>query len=51
VVPPGQTFWHEPPVQLAPGAQAFPQAPQLFGSVFSSTHAPLHSVVPLGQVH
>jgi hypothetical protein len=55
VVPRGQAHalavqtWQAPPWQTSvPGAQAWPQAPQLAGSVLGSTHAPPHAV-PLAQ--
>ena len=35
---------HDPLAQLSPAAHTLPQAPQLLGSVWRSTHAPLHSV-------
>jgi hypothetical protein len=40
--PPGQT--HPPPVHEAPMPQAWPQVPQLLGSVWVSLQAPLHTV-------
>lgn len=32
--------------QTNPGLQMSPQPPQFFGSLTTSTHAPLHSVLP-----
>jgi hypothetical protein len=40
---------HENGVLAAPNGQGCPHAPQLFGSVFRFTQAPLQLVVPVGQ--
>jgi hypothetical protein len=42
---------HVPALHVAPLPHECPQAPQLFGSVCSSTHAPLHETSPLGHAH
>jgi hypothetical protein len=39
-----------PALHTVPPVQAIPQPPQLFGSVFVSTQAPVQSVVAAGQV-
>jgi hypothetical protein len=39
-----------PPMQTVPPVQAMPHPPQLFGSVFVSTQAPVQSVVPAGHM-
>jgi hypothetical protein len=40
---------HWPATQAAPGKQAFPQAPQLLGSLAGFTHPLAHITVPAGQ--
>jgi hypothetical protein len=45
-VPPAQL----PDWQLCPTRQAEPHVPQLAGSLVVSTHAPLHSACPEGQL-
>jgi hypothetical protein len=37
--------------QTCPPAHTWPQAPQLFGSLVMSVHAPEHAVVPGRQPH
>jgi hypothetical protein len=50
-----QTGTHAPALQLAllafasPVVQMLPHPPQLAGSIFKSTHLPLHTVSPAGQ--
>lgn len=46
---PLQRTAHVPPQQPWPVGQAFPQAPQLAGSVWRLAHVPLQQVCPLGQ--
>ena len=46
VVPGGQLLLQAPFPQTSPGAQASPQLPQFFGSLTTSTQAPLHRVLP-----
>jgi hypothetical protein len=42
---------HTPALQTCPVAHMCPQVPQLLASEEVGTHAPLHTVVPAGQVH
>jgi hypothetical protein len=44
VVPAPHTSVHTPPMHALLPAHAVTQAPQLFGSVDVSVHAPLHAV-------
>jgi hypothetical protein len=46
---PLQRTAHAPPQQPWPAAQAFPQTPQLAGSVWGSEHSPLQQFWPPGQ--
>jgi hypothetical protein len=39
----------DPFAQMVPAGQTYPQAPQLFGSEFTSVHIPLQQVVHVGQ--
>jgi hypothetical protein len=41
---------HIPDAQLSPEAHVLPQLPQLLGSVWVSTHWPLHSPCPVGHL-
>jgi len=49
VSPTGQAATQVPAAHARPEAHALPQAPQLAGSVATSTHAPLQEVVPVLQ--
>jgi hypothetical protein len=42
---------HVPPMQYMPAAHAFAHEPQCIGSVETFTHAPLHTIEPVGQMH
>jgi hypothetical protein len=46
---PSGVHWHVRSVHVSPVRHATPQPPQLEGSFSSSTHAPLHPVLPVGQ--
>jgi hypothetical protein len=41
---------HAPAMHTAPPVHAMPQPPQLLGSVFVSTQAPVQLVVPAGHI-
>jgi len=46
-VPPPHVSAHAPLEQTLPPVQAFPHPPQLSGSVWVSTHAPPHALLPV----
>ncbi len=46
VSPDPQVIRHMPPEHTRPAAHTFVHDPQCIGSLASSTHAPLHAVVP-----
>jgi hypothetical protein len=50
VRPAAQVAWQTPLTQATPEAQAFPQLPQFAALVLVSTHAPLQTFWPLGQL-
>jgi hypothetical protein len=49
--PPHPLVVHWPFEHSAPPVHCFPHAPQLFGSLDSSTHVPLHDVSPPVHPH
>ena len=46
-----QTIAHVASLQTCPEAQVTPQPPQLFGSLRTFVHAPLHGIAPLAHWH